>query len=111
MSKSRLIRFSILPLVIASQLLYFVYFVSFAQYCTGTGSTYRATMFVCRRAHPLVDLDCFGASFVIVVIWIWGDSLKYINLFRIIALLHLFLFRFLLVSWMAQTQVVPFVPG
>ena len=106
----RIVRYSIVPLLLVANILYFVDWIGYASRCTGTGSAYFATTYLCRKSDDVVALDCIGVSLLILIVWISGPNNRFMNVVRVLALVWLFIGRFLVVESMADTYVVPFYP-
>ena len=106
------VRWSIIPIILVSQFLYFVAWVTIADDCTGTG---RATYFyqgrfVCAEDDlTWVIMVCDGTviNIFILLIWLFAHHFKHTRLIRILLLLYLFVFRLLLIDWMDKTYVIP----
>lgn len=106
----RIVRYSIVPLLLIANILYFLDWFRYASRCTGTGSARFAATYLCRGSDGVVGLDCLGVSLLILYIWISGPNSRLMLMFRVLALAWLFIGRFLIVESMADTYVVPFYP-
>lgn len=82
------IRYSILPVVLVSEFLYFFVFLGWSDQCTGTSSGYFATMLICQKVWSnFFFADFLLVSSFITTVWIGKHRAKYINVFRIISLI------------------------
>ena len=104
-------RFSILPILFISEIVYFFYYIVVRDQCTGTNSGYFSTMLICQRVwNCFFGLDFLIVSGVILFIWIFHYQVRYIGLLRAIFLLHLLIFRYMAIWLSSFIQVQPFVP-
>ena len=102
----RVVRPSVLPLVVMGGLAYLLCFVVLADMCTGTGPGAYVAVLICRpEVQYLFWGDLLVGSTVIAVVWIAGDSAKHIGVVRVLFLGHLFILRFMLLWYMARTDL------
>ena len=105
-----LVRFSIILIVLVSNLAYLLQYIVVKDGCTGTDSGYFATMLICSEKWDyFFGIDFFVFSGVILFIWIFWQQTRYIRWLRGLCLLHLLVIRFLAIWLSSFVQVRPFI--
>ena len=104
------IRYSILPIVLAAEFFYFVYFIGWRDQCTGTSSRFFSTMLICHGVwSSFFFVDFFLVSTFVTFVWIRDHEEKYIGTFRLISLLYLLVIRFFAIWLSTSIQTRPFI--
>ena len=69
-------------------------------------------MWICRQgiSFPILCVDSLVVNGVILFVWIAMHKEKYINWFRIAALLYVLVFRFVAIELLSNIQAIPFIP-
>ena len=105
------VRWSILPMIALSAFLYVVSVLFSNNSCRGTGTANAFTQrrFICaewEQAFSIVLLDCVLGSVLVLMFWLFAHQFRHTRLIWVGLLLHLFVFRLLLVVWLGKTYVI-----
>jgi hypothetical protein len=105
-----IVRFSILPLLLVSEFVYFLTFFIISDQCTGSSSGYLSKMLICQDVWWVIfRVDFIWVSGLILIIWVAIHKTKYPVWFRVMALLYLLIVRFVAIWLSSIIQVKPFI--
>lgn len=102
--------FSIAFILFFGDLLFGVIFLDNADGCTGTASTYYATMAVCHLELNFLCYECLPTNLIAFILWVSLKKTRFERIAKALIQLYFFILRPLFIFAISRIQVVPFVP-